>query len=229
MDNVMTLSGIKKTYGDKIKTQVLHGIDLTFGASSFNAIIGQSGSGKSTLMNIMGTLDYPSEGHIEIYGTRVDTMSKKDLAKLRNEKIGFIFQHHYLLPEFTAIDNILMPYKIRYGKVSSEARAYAEELIEFVGLSHVKNNRATDMSGGQMQRVAIARSLINKPSLILADEPTGALDSDTTEQVYALLRDINKQYKTTFIIITHDKKIAEKADRMIEIKDGKIILDVQVQ
>ncbi len=229
MASVLRLSAIKKVYGEKVKTQVLHGIDLSFEMGSFNAIIGQSGSGKSTLMNIMGTLDYPTEGHIEVYGVRADQMDKKALAKLRNEKIGFIFQHHYLLPEFTAFENILMPYKIRHGKITEEARKYAAELIELVGLTKVKHNKATDMSGGQMQRVAIARSLINQPSLILADEPTGALDSDTTEQVYDLLRKINKTYKTTFIIITHDKKIAEKADRMIEIKDGNIVLDVVIQ
>lgn len=228
MASVMRLENIKKTYGDKVKTQVLHGINLSFQEHSFNAIIGQSGSGKSTLMNIMGTLDTPTEGIVEIYGVQAENMSKNELAKLRNETIGFIFQHHYLLPEFTALENVLMPYKIRYGKVHEEAKRYALELLEFVGLSHVKNNRATDMSGGQMQRVAIARSLMNKPSLILADEPTGALDSDTTEQVYDLLRDINKRYKTTFIIITHDKKVAERADRMIELKDGNVVLDLDI-
>jgi lipoprotein-releasing system ATP-binding protein len=156
-------------------------------------------------------------------------MKPNDLAKLRNETIGFIFQQHYLLPEFTALENILMPYKIHHKKVDQAVLDYANELIDIVGLSAVKNNLATEMSGGQMQRVAIARALINKPKIILADEPTGALDSDTTEKVYALLRDIHKKYQTTFIIITHDKKIAEKTDRMIEISDGNIVLDIALK
>ncbi|MFH5882386.1 ABC transporter ATP-binding protein [Liberiplasma polymorphum] len=228
MANILTLSNIRKTYGTVVKTEVLHGINLDIQEHSFNAIIGQSGSGKSTLMNIIGTLDTPSEGTIKILNKEVSTMKPKELALLRNETIGFIFQHHYLLPEFTAIENILMPARIKKNILTKETLDYANELIDFVGLSHVKNNKATDMSGGQMQRVAIARALLNKPKIILADEPTGALDSDTTEQVYTLLREIHKQYQTTFIIITHDKKIAEKADRMIEIKDGHVILDITV-
>lgn len=224
----LKLRQIEKTYGKVIKTKVLHGIDLDIDAEAFTAIIGQSGSGKSTLMNIIGTLDQPSSGEVEIFGVKTDTMNKKTLAKLRNETIGFIFQHHYLLPEFTALENILMPYRIRHGAITKEALDYALELIELVGLTHVKDNLSTEMSGGQQQRTAIARALINRPKLILADEPTGALDSDTTEQVYRLLRQINTTYKTTFVIITHDKKVAEQADRMIEIKDGRIHLDVRL-
>ncbi len=222
----LKLNGIEKTYGNTIKTKVLHGIDLTFERHSFNAIIGQSGSGKSTLMNIMGTLDVPSAGEIEILGTNTNTMNKKQLAVLRNETIGFIFQHHYLLPEFTALENILMPAKIKHGKLTDDVKAYALELIEFVGLSHVKDNPANEMSGGQQQRTAIARALINKPEIILADEPTGALDSETTDKVYQLLRDINTKYQTTFLVITHDRKVAEKADRIIELRDGRVELDV---
>jgi lipoprotein-releasing system ATP-binding protein len=153
-------------------------------------------------------------------------MNVKELASLRNQTIGFIFQFHYLLPEFTAIENVLMPYKISKKEITPEIEAYANELLDIVGLSKVKNNLAINMSGGQQQRVAIARSLMNNPKIILADEPTGNLDSDSTEQVYELLRSINKKYKTTFIIITHDRHIAEKADRIIEIKDGRINLDI---
>jgi lipoprotein-releasing system ATP-binding protein len=229
MANALTLKGIKKTYGTKVKTEVLHGIDLTIPLESFVSIIGQSGSGKSTLLNIIGSLDYPTEGSIQILDQEISSMKPNDLAKLRNETIGFIFQQHYLLPEFTALENILMPYKIHHKKVDQAVLDYANELIDIVGLSAVKNNLATEMSGGQMQRVAIARALINKPKIILADEPTGALDSDTTEKVYALLRDIHKKYQTTFIIITHDKKIAEKTDRMIEISDGNIVLDIALK
>ncbi|MDD3192122.1 MAG: ATP-binding cassette domain-containing protein, partial [Bacilli bacterium] len=140
--------------------------------------------------------------------------------------LGFIFQFHYLLPEFTVLENVLMPYRISKRPITEEVMNRANELLDFVGLSKVKNNLATNISGGQQQRVAIARSLINQPKIILADEPTGNLDSDTTEQVYDLLREINKKYNTTFIIITHDRHIAEKADRIVEIKDGRINLDI---
>ncbi len=153
-------------------------------------------------------------------------MNKEELAVLRNETMGFIFQFHYLLPEFTAFENVLMPYKILHGKVTKEAEKRAHELMNLVGLEKVKNNLATNMSGGQQQRTAIARALMNNPKIILADEPTGNLDSDTTETIYNLLRDINKKFNTTFVIITHDRRIAEKADRIIEIKDGRIGMDV---
>lgn len=226
LNTVMELKGITKVYGEKIKTQVLFGIDLKFYEGSFNAIIGQSGSGKSTLMNILGTLDHPTDGEIFINGQNTKSMKVNDISFLRNQNIGFIFQFHYLLPEFTALENVLMPYKISKQKITSEVMARAHELLDFVGLTKVKNNLAKNMSGGQQQRVAIARSLINNPKIILADEPTGNLDSDSTEQVYTLLREINAKYKTTFIIITHDRKIAEKADRIIEIKDGRINIDV---
>lgn len=227
MDNILQLNSINKIYGTTIQTQVLFDIDLSFEAGSFNSIIGQSGSGKSTLMNIMGTLDRPTKGTIKINNTDVSTLKSKELALLRNQTIGFIFQFHYLLPEFTAIQNILMPARIKNKQVSPETLAWAQELIEITGLSKVKNNPASKMSGGQQQRTAIARALINKPKIILADEPTGNLDSDTAEQIYALMREINQKYKTTFIIITHDQNIAQKTDRIVEIKDGKIQADLR--
>lgn len=225
MDNIITLNKVNKVYGDQIKTQVLFDVDLSFKSNSFNGIIGASGSGKSTLLNIIGTLDQPTRGEVMIDGIRTDQMKKNALAKLRNETIGFIFQFHYLLPEFTAFENVLMPYFIKGQKVDKKMNARAHELMDLVGLSKVKDNLAGNMSGGQQQRTAIARALINNPKLILADEPTGNLDSETTEVVYALLRDINKQFQTTFIVITHDRRIAEKTDRIIEIKDGKIFND----
>ncbi len=224
-DYALELKGIEKTYGGAVPTKVLHGIDLVIPRHSFNAIIGQSGSGKSTLLNIIGTLDVPTSGEVSILSRPTHEMDKSALAKLRNETIGFIFQHHYLLPEFTVLENILMPHRIKAGKVSGSALKYANELIGFVGLEHVKNNLATDISGGQQQRTAIARALINRPEIILADEPTGSLDSATTDKVYALLKKINEQYKTTFIVITHDQNVAEKAERIIELKDGRIHLD----
>lgn len=222
---VLELKNIEKTYGDKMKTKVLHNINLKINKGEFVAIIGQSGSGKSTMLNLMGTLDSPSLGEIYINNQRTDDLSKSKLADVRNKDLGFIFQFHYLLPEFTVLENVLMPYLISSKKVNKEIKDRANELLDIVGLSKVKNNLATDLSGGQQQRAAIARALINNPKIILADEPTGNLDSNTTNEVYNLLRDINKKYDTTFIIITHDNKIAQKADRVIEVFDGKIQSD----
>lgn len=228
MPNIIELKKINKIYGEKTPnpTQVLFDLDLNFEESTFNSIIGQSGSGKSTLLNIMGTLDSATSGDVIINQVETHKMSKNQLSKLRNEMIGFIFQFHYLLPEYTALENVLMPYRISKKAITKEVMDRASELLEIVGLTKVKNNLAINMSGGQQQRVAIARSLINNPKIIFADEPTGNLDSDTTEQVYELLRKINETYQTTFIIITHDRHIAEKADRIIEIKDGRINLDI---
>lgn len=226
MDNIIELKNITKVYGDKIKTQVLFDLNLSIQKGSFNSIIGQSGSGKSTLLNILGTLDQPTDGEIVINGVNTKSMNPNQLAKLRNETLGFIFQFHYLLPEYTALENILMPYRILGNKIDDNVLSKANELIDLVGLTKVKNNLATQMSGGQQQRTAIARSLMNNPSIILADEPTGNLDSDTTIQIYELMRTINRKYNTTFIIITHDQHVAERTDRIIEIKDGRIIMDV---
>lgn len=225
MHNVIELKNINKTYGSIIKTQVLNDINISFEAGTFNSIIGASGSGKSTLLNIMGTLDKPTSGEIYINGMRTDNMKKNQLATLRNKTIGFIFQFHYLLPEFTALENVLMPYMIGNSKPSKEIKEKADELLELVGLTKVKSNLATNMSGGQQQRTAIARALINNPKIVLADEPTGNLDSESTESIYTLLRAINEKLNTTFIVITHDNRIAEKADRIIEVKDGRIVMD----
>lgn len=226
MDNIIELSQVNKIYGvAPLATQVLFDISLGIQANSFNSIIGASGSGKSTLLNIVGTLDKPSSGQVSINGTRTDQMSKNQLARLRNETIGFIFQFHYLLPEFTALENTLMPYYIGRKGFDKGKEVRGIELLDLVGLSKVRHNLANNMSGGQQQRTAIARALINNPKIILADEPTGNLDSESTEVIYDLLRDINRQLGTTFVIITHDRRIAEKTDRIIEIKDGRIHSD----
>jgi len=219
---MITLNGVNKIYGKEIATQVLYDVDLEIEESSFNSIIGASGSGKSTLLNIIGTLDRPSSGEVTINGLRTDMMDKNQLAVLRNQTIGFVFQFHYLLPEFTAIENILMPFKIKNGKVTRNIIERAEKLIDIMGLSKVKNNNATKMSGGQQQRTSIARALINNPKIVLADEPTGNLDSQSTEIIYNIMRDINEKFKTTFMIITHDQRIAEKTDRIIKITDGRV-------
>nr|WP_300001599.1 ABC transporter ATP-binding protein [Tissierella sp.] len=226
MDNVLELKKINKVYGEKIKTQVLFDIDLNFQKSSFNSIIGASGSGKSTLMNIMGTLDRPTDGEVFVNGVDISSLNRDKLAELRNETVGFIFQFHYLLPEFSVLENVLMPYRIKHGRVDKETMERAKYLIDMVGISKVKDNLSTDISGGQQQRAAIARALINNPDIILGDEPTGNLDSETTEKVYELLRKINEEFNSTFIIITHDKKVAEKGDRIIELTDGRVSADI---
>ena len=226
MADIISLKNIDKIYGTAVKTQVLDNINISFKEGSFNSIIGSSGSGKSTLLNIMGTLDKPTNGEVIINGNRTDIMKKNELAELRNETLGFIFQFHYLLPEFTALENVLMPYSIKSSTLSKDSIERAKELLDLVGLSKFNNNLATKLSGGQQQRTAIARALMNNPKIILADEPTGNLDSESTENIYNLMRDINQRFKTTFVVITHDRRIAEKADRIVEIKDGKIVTDI---
>ncbi len=228
MDNVIELLGVEKFYGaGSMKTQVLFDLNLSIEKGSFSSIIGPSGSGKSTLMNIIGTLDLPTSGEIYINEKRTDLMNKKELSILRNQTIGFIFQFHHLLPEFTAYENVLIPSMIKNRKVSKDLKERANELMEIVGISKVKNNLATRMSGGQQQRTAIARALMNNPSIVLADEPTGNLDSETTETIYSILRDINRKFGTTFLIVTHDRRIAERTDRIVEILDGRVKSDVR--
>ena len=212
MGNVIELKNVDKVYSGLIDTQVLFGIDLSFEEGSFNSLVGESGSGKSTLLNIMGTLDKPTRGELLIAGKRTNDLSKNKLSELRNSTIGFIFQFHYLLPEFTAVENVLIPYLI--GRKGADR-------------SSVKNNPANKMSGGQQQRTAIARALINNPKIILADEPTGNLDSENTATIYKIFREIKQRYGTTFVIVTHDRRIAEETDRIVEIKDGRIVVDIK--
>ena len=229
MPEVISLRGVNKVYvNGPIRTQVLFDVDLAFEEGSFNSIIGASGSGKSTLLNIMGTLDRPTEGEVHIAGRRTDVMPKNELASLRNRTIGFIFQFHYLLPEFTARENVLMPHLIRHSRLTDGSSRKADELLDVVGLTSVKDNLSTRMSGGQQQRTAIARALMNDPKIILADEPTGNLDSENTERLYRTFREIRDRFGTTFVIVTHDRRIAEKTDRIVGIKDGRIDMDVTV-
>jgi len=225
-NSVLTLEKINKVYGVDVPNQVLFDIDLSIEKGSFNAIIGQSGSGKSTLLNIMGILDKPTNGTVTINGIRTDQMKSDQMAQVRNRTLGFIFQFHYLLPEFTALENVLMPYWIRGEQVGQSEKQRAKDLLTRMGLEKVMNNLSTKMSGGQQQRTAIARALMNQPEIILADEPTGNLDSTNTESVYELLREINRDNGTTFILVTHDRRVAEMADRIVEIRDGRVFLDV---
>ncbi len=229
MDNILLKTvNVTKEFGKEIKSQVLFGINLEIQAGEFIAMIGSSGSGKSTLLNILGALDRPTTGEVFIDGTNLGLLNDDQLAYFRNRTIGFIFQSHFLLPQFTVLENVLIPYLIYAGKAPTEIKARALELLDRVGLSHRKDNRANAISGGEQQRVAIARALINKPRIILADEPTGNLDSKNTQNVFELLKAINRDYQSTFIMVTHDRAMAGRCDRLLELKDGLIIEDVDL-
>ena len=227
MSNVVELQNVDKVYRGVIDTQVLFGVDLSFEEGSFNSIIGESGSGKSTLLNIIGTLDKPTRGEVFIAGNRTNDLSRGRLADLRNRTTGFVFQFHYLLPEFTARENVMIPYFINKKEPAELINKRADELFDMLGIAKVRNNLVSKMSGGEQQRTAIARALINNPKIVLADEPTGNLDSGNTTTIYKIFREINKKYGTTFIIVTHDRRIAEETDRIVEIKDGRIVVDIK--
>lgn len=219
---------ITKVYGREIQTKVLKGIDLSIDQGEFISLIGYSGSGKTTFLNILGALDQPTEGKLFFDNQEVTAMDDQALALFRNQKLGFIFQFHHLLPEFTVLENVLIPSWIMEGRTHDKRKARAKELLDLVGLKDHMSKKATQISGGQQQRVAIARALINDPKLVLADEPTGNLDSESTEQVYALLRDINRTLQSAFLVVTHNDHIAAKSDRIIVLKDGLILSDERV-
>ncbi len=216
---------LMKEYGTVVKTVALKDVDIQINESEFASIIGASGCGKSTLLNMLGALDRPTEGKLYFKEREFSVMSESELARFRNSSIGFIFQFHHLLPEFSALENVLIPSWIESGLVNQNKEKRAIELLETVGLKDKVRSPSGNLSGGQQQRVSIARALINEPDLVLADEPTGNLDSESTEQVYELLRSINRDMGMAFLIVTHDRHIAEKTDRIIEMKDGGIIED----
>jgi len=227
MSGIIELTNVSKVYHGAVDAQVLFDINLGFAAGTCSAIVGVSGSGKTTLLNVMSTLDFPSSGQVHIGGKLVNNMSKNQLARLRNETIGFIFQFHHLLPEFTALENVLMPYLINRWRPSREVLKRADELFAMLEITDVKHSPATRMSGGQQQRTAIARALINNPKIIMADEPTGNLDSDTTDKICQGFREINRRYGTTFIAVTHNHLVAKHTDRIVEMRDGRIISDTR--
>lgn len=217
---VVATQGLKKTYFGKVETPVLHGIDIEIYAGEFVAIIGQSGSGKSTLLNILGALDVPTEGRVLIDGVDIATLSEDGLAALRNRVVGFVFQFHYLLDELSCLENALTPITIGKGEASPEETARVIALLERVGLGGQIHKRPDTMSGGQNQRCAIIRALANQPKIVLADEPTGNLDSRSGNEVFNIMREMNRENGVAFIMVTHDDRLAQVADRILMIEDG---------
>lgn len=215
---MIDIKGITKSFGS---LQVLKGIDLHIDKGEVVSIVGPSGAGKTTLLQIIGTLDKPDSGQIIINGTDVSSLSRKKLSEFRNQHIGFVFQFHQLLPEFTALENIMIPAFIA-GKSRSEAKKKAEELLDFMGLSDRAGHKPSELSGGEKQRVAVARALINNPAVILADEPSGSLDSKNKEELHQLFFNLRDKFGQTFVIVTHDEHLARITDRTIAMRDGML-------
>lgn len=215
---MIDIKGITKSFGS---LQVLKGIDLHIDKGEVVSIVGPSGAGKTTLLQIIGTLDKPDSGQIIINGTDVSSLSRKKLSEFRNKHIGFVFQFHQLLPEFTALENIMIPAFIA-GKSRSEAKKKAEELLDFMGLSDRAGHKPSELSGGEKQRVAVARALINNPAVILADEPSGSLDSKNKEELHQLFFNLRDKFGQTFVIVTHDEHLARITDRTIAMRDGML-------
>ncbi len=212
--------GLKKTYFGAVPVKVLHGIDMTVEAGEFTSVLGQSGSGKSTLLNCLGALDRPTEGRVIVAGQNLADLDDDELADLRNTQVGFIFQFHYLQAEFTCLENALMPVSIQKGEADPEDVDRVAGLLERVGLGHRLDNRPGQLSGGEQQRTAIVRALANQPRLVLADEPTGNLDSKSSDRVFEVMREINQETGVAFVMVTHDNRLASRGDRILRIEDG---------
>jgi lipoprotein-releasing system ATP-binding protein len=221
-DSLLRLTGVTKDYGTRVVTHVLRGIDLAVAPGEFLALTGASGSGKSTLLNLIGLLDRPTGGRIEFQGADVSTLDETATTALRGRSIGFVFQFHYLLPAFSAAENVMLPSIAVRGRRDREMVERAVALLADVGLAARASFRATDLSGGEQQRVALARALMTRPPLVLADEPTGNLDSQSGAQVFQLLRTFNARHGTAFIVVTHDDRLADQCDRIVHLVDGRV-------
>lgn len=216
---MIEIEGVTKSFGS---LQVLKGIDLRIEKGEIVSIVGPSGAGKTTLLQILGTLDKPDSGSVVVDGIETSTLSTNKLSEFRNTHLGFVFQFHQLLPEFTAIENIMIPAYIA-GMKPKEARSRAEELLAFMGLSDRATHKPNELSGGEKQRVAVARALMNNPAVILADEPSGSLDSKNKEELHKLFFELRDKFGQTFVIVTHDETLATLTDRTIHLKDGRIV------
>lgn len=216
---MIELQGITKSFGS---LQVLRGIDLTIERGEVVSIVGPSGAGKTTLLQIMGTLDKPDSGSIRLNGVEVNRLGEKKLSAFRNKEIGFVFQFHQLLPEFTALENVTIPALIQ-GVSAGTARKQAQEMLDMLGLSERAAHKPAELSGGEKQRVAVARALINHPSVVLADEPSGSLDTQNKEELHRLFFDLRDKLEQTFVIVTHDEGLAAQTDRTIHLVDGQIV------
>jgi lipoprotein-releasing system ATP-binding protein len=222
---ILRLEDVHKAYnvGTPIETEVLHGIDLALAEGEFAALVGPSGSGKSTLLNAIGLLERPTAGRILIRGIDIATLDEAGLTELRGRTIGFVFQFHHLIPAFTAVENVVMPMLIDRGRPTPEMHERAATLLAQVGLEKALDKKPAELSGGMQQRVAIARSLAMNPPLVLADEPTGNLDTHTADEIFDLMLRFNAEHRTAFLVVTHDQRLAARCGRRIELVDGRIV------
>jgi lipoprotein-releasing system ATP-binding protein len=223
--SVLEAVGVRKSYGVGTETEIeiLHGIDLVLGTAEIVALTGPSGAGKSTFLNVMGLLERPTSGRIRINGEDAADLDETGLTRLRGRSIGFIFQFHHLMPAFSALENVMMPMLVDRGRPDEEMRGRAVGLLGKVGLGALQGRRPAKLSGGQQQRVAVARALAMRPPLVLADEPTGNLDTSSADEVFALLRTFNRDFGVTFLVVTHDPRLASRCDRVLELVDGRLV------
>ncbi len=226
-DPVLVLDAVKKSYavGTPVEVEVLHGLDLTLEQGEFVALIGPSGSGKSTLLNLVGLLDRPTSGRLVLHGEDATVLDDADLTRLRGRSIGFVFQYHHLIAAFTARENVAMPMLLDRGFPDEAMFTRADALLDQFRLARWRDQPVGQLSGGQQQRVAIARALAMNPALVLADEPTGNLDTKSADIAFDLMREINETYRTTFLVVTHDPRLARRCDRIVELVDGRFTAD----
>lgn len=225
---VLRLQGLRKSYNIGLPTEaeVLHGVDFSLTRHDFAALVGPSGSGKSTLLNLLGLLDTPTAGELYLQGQATRNLDDEARTALRGRTIGFVFQFHHLIQAFTALENVMMPLLVAHGRPDADALARGRALLDAVGLSGCEDRKPSELSGGQQQRVAIARALVTRPALLLADEPTGNLDTKTAGGVFELFRRFNREYDCAVLIVTHDPRLSEACDRTLTLVDGQIVGDV---